>query len=854
MRIDEVEIPTSPLTQTETGPQEIPAEEEHLSYGPAINQSGKKNNVNRLAAIFRLVHIAGSDPLLTLRMANFRFFKNFVRFLIVSDVDGSHIIDKYEKIYSIPYPKNGILTRTTAILRLLFIALSKPGITIRLLSPRLLKKTIRFLFNNEGDADRILNNYRNVYNISNTDGMTISHADAKMIADHYGLDACLKNKQPPKCSPGELSVWTTELKTIANALPEKESSVSIIIPVHNNIRYTLACIHSIFINAGRYDFEIIIADDLSTDETLIAFEEDFRRVRYLRNENNLGFLNNCNKAAEAAKGRYLVFLNNDIIVLKGWLTELIKPLEDYSDIGLVGSKLIYPDGRLQEAGGIIFDDGGGWNYGRYDNPGKPIYNYMRNADYCSGASIAVSSDMWRHLGGFDQRFSPAYYEDTDFAFQVRKFGKRVVYNPLSEAIHFEGISHGTDENECGKQYQPVNKIKFFHKWNDILPEFGSCSPPSLPAERNIKGRILIVDAVTPMPDRDSGSVDAFNYMKILKNIGYHITFLPENLQYCGNYTNDLRRLGVECAHLPFFSDLKKALVHYAPLSDYVFLYRAPVAHPLIDTVRKSAPHAKIIFNTVDLHFLREEREAQVNSSPFQHDLAKRMREIELEVVRKADATILLSRYEIDLLNELLPEAKLFYIPIVREIPESSGAPRENRQDILFIGGFNHPPNIDAVIFFVNNVWPHLKKSGFPGRFIVAGSDMPARIKALSAENIIIRGYVPDLSEVFGSCRLSVAPIRYGAGMKGKVISSLSYGVPCVATSMAVEGTGLVHGENIMIADNPEEMARMVQQVYDDNVLWEKLSLTGLKYCVDNCSMDSVRQKLDFMLSELTRAS
>jgi O-antigen biosynthesis protein len=820
-------------------------------------QSGDHNileprltSLGRGAALIRLIKIALSDPLLTLKMINFRFLKNFLQFLISNGIDGNQIIQKYKVIYSTTHQKSSLLIRITTMTRLMVIAMSDPRLTIKLLNPTLFKKSLRFLIKNEGDSSRILNNYKSIFRNTNTKSIVVTHAVAKRFASQYGLFVCRGGTQTATVSKQQLSKWINDLQHLADSLPAAPPTISIIIPVYNQICFTLACIHSILLHAERSDFEIIIADDQSTDETQIVFSQNIRKVKYHRNITNLGFLNNCNQAADLAKGRFLVFLNNDAIVLPGWMDELIRPLEKNPDIGLVGSKLIYPDSRLQEAGGIIFSDANGWNYGRFDNPNKPEYNYLRDVDYCSGASIAISSDLWRSLGGFDPSFSPAYYEDTDLAFQVRVSGKRVVYNPLSEVIHFEGISHGTDENECGKHNQPINQLKFLSKWQDILSPFGPCDPSALPADRQCRGRILVVDAVTPTPDKDSGSVDTYNFLKIFKELGYHVTFIPENLQYCMEYTHALRRLGVECVHVPWYASIEKAVERYAASADFVFLYRAYIADPLYPIVRKHGPHAKIIFDTVDLHFLRKKREAEIYKSQKKLLFAQYMRNLELGLIKKVDATIILNSFEIELINELIPAAKLFHIPVVRDIPGSSGVPWENRQNIAFIGGYNHPPNIDAVIFFVNEVWPHLKAGGFPGNFIIAGSEMPDEISALATDDIIVRGYVRDLSDLFNACRFSVAPLRYGAGMKGKVISSLSYGVPCIGTSVAFEGTGLIPGVHVLVEDDPQKMAALILYAYGNQSLWEKLSVAGLNYCIENCSFNVVRDKISSMLTDL----
>ena len=417
-------------------------------------------------------------------------------------------------------------------------------------------------------------------------------------------------------------------------------------------------------------------------------------------------------------------------------------------------------------------------------------------------------------------------------------------------IHFEGISHGRSEDSGIKKYQTVNKQKFFDKWKEVLAVHGVCNPESLPADRSVKGRVLIIDALTPTPDKDSGSMDAYNYMKIMKKLGFHVTYVPENLIFFDEFTRDLQRMGIECAYLPFVHSPKEAFIHYAPTADFVMLCRVYVAVPLIDLARQQAPRAHIIFDTVDLHFLREERRAELEDSSALFDRAANLREQELDVIRKVDVTILRSRYEVEFLKQIVPNAHLYHVPIVRDIPGPSAMPWEDRRDIVFIGSFTHPPNEDAVKYFINEVWPVLRAGGFSERFLVVGGNVPDDIASLASDDVIFLGFVKDLLDVFGKCRLSVAPLRYGAGMKGKVITSLSYGVPCVATTIAAEGSGLTHHENILVADNAREMAGMIQTLCTNKQLWDKLSQSGLLYCEKNFSLKEAEKIFRKVFSEL----
>ena len=656
---------------------------------------------------------------------------------------------------------------------------------------------------------------------------------------------------PRQLTPELLKEWSDELKLLFEKIdPDKKPVVSIVIPVHNQIVFTLLCIKSVLLHQSKYEFEIIIGDDRSTDETREILKGYNAGIKYIQHAKNEGFLGNCNLSAAVATGEFLVLLNNDTVVLPGWLDALIDTFQEHENIGLVGSRLVYPDGQLQEAGGIVFADGSGHNFGRNGNPSEPRYAYMRDVDYVSGASIALPAHLWRRLDGFDPRYAPAYYEDTDLAFRIREEGLRVVYQPLSTVVHFEGVSHGVNVNEGTKRYQEINREKFKTRWQRVLPSQGHPTPYPTAASRNTRGRILVVDAETPFPDRDSGSIDTFNYMKILRRMGFHVSFSSEHQSWDGQYSQNLRALGVEVFFRPFWTSVEAILRAHGSSLDFVFLYRAPLAKQLLRLVRQYAPCARVVFDTVDLHFLRMEREASLNNSPRLAQKASIMKDIELEVASHSDATIVLSTYEMELLGQLLPNSAVYQIPLVREIAPLDCVPLKKRNDIVFVGGFRHTPNVDAVQWFVKEVWPLIRAKGLKANFIIIGSHVPPEIQALASSDIEVRGYVSDLAEVLSCCRLSVAPLRYGAGLKGKVVSCLSQGLPVVASSIAVEGSGLVNDVHVLVSDNPETMADHIGKLYTDAVLWERLSKAGYGFCVENFSLEAAESKLRELLGDL----
>ena len=625
--------------------------------------------------------------------------------------------------------------------------------------------------------------------------------------------------------------------------------VSIVIPVYNKFAYTAACLRSLAEHAGEVPFEVIVVDDGSSDATAQRLAE-IAGIRSVRNARNLGFVGSCNAGAECAQGEFVLFLNNDTIVTVGWLDALLRCFEEEPDCGLAGAKLVYPDGRLQEAGGIVFADGSGWNYGRFDDPADPRYNFRREADYCSGAAILLRRDLFLQLGCFDVRYAPAYYEDTDLAFAVRAAGKKVFYEPRAMVVHFEGVTAGTDTGSGMKQFQVVNRDKFVHKWTNELARqpapISHAGQADTAANWHARGRVLIVDACTPMPDHDSGSLRMVNLMRLLRELGLAVSFLPDNRAYDGNYTQALQALGVEALYHPFVADPIAWLRERGRALDAIILSRHYVAANYIGLARLYAPQARLIFDTVDLHYLREQRAAQLEGKPELAQQAARTQAQEFKLMRECDVSLVVSSVEKDLLARDLPQAR---IEILSNVHEVYGRRREfdARRDLIFVGGFQHPPNTDAVLWFVREVFPLVRASLPDVVFHVIGSKAPAEILELAHDGVIVHGFVADIAPYMDGCRLSVAPLRYGAGVKGKVNMAMSYGLPVVATPTAVEGMHVVSGQDIMVAQLPADFAAAIRRIYGDATLWKKLSDNSLANVREHFSFDSARAALKRIL-------
>ena len=628
----------------------------------------------------------------------------------------------------------------------------------------------------------------------------------------------------------------------------EQVEISIIIPVFNQFRFTQACLASLQEHQGAERFEVIVVDDCSTDATAEAVPR-MPGIVYLRTETNSGFITSCNRGAEAARGKYLVFLNNDALVRPGWLTALLDTFAEERRAGIVGSKLLYPDGRLQEAGGIIWRDATGWNYGKFDDPEKPEYNYLREVDYCSAAALMIPKSLFASVGCFDSRYAPAYYEDTDLAFKVRGAGYKVLYQPLSEVIHYEGATGGTDLSTGAKKHQEINRSTFAEKWAAELmtrPPHGDLAPLQL-APRDRKN-ILVIDHHVPMPDKDSGSLRMFQILKILRQLGHRITFVPDNLAYEPPYTCELQKRGIEVVYHPYVKKVRDYLLAHGAGFDVVVLSRCDFARKHIADVRLHAPQSRIIFDTVDLHYAREDSEARLTRDPEMRRKAQEKQRLEHELIDQADETWVVSPVEQQLLQQKWPDKSIQLLSNIVDISDSK-TPFAIRRDFLFIGGFEHRPNIDAVLFFVQKIYPLVIERLCEAKFYIIGDKAPPEIVALATDKVVVAGLQTDVRPFFDSIRLSVAPLRFGAGVKGKINQSMAFGVPVVATSLAVEGMGLTDREDVLVADEPKEFGRALIELYESEELWTRLSENGIRKTRALYSPDAARKKIEFLFGD-----
>ena len=659
--------------------------------------------------------------------------------------------------------------------------------------------------------------------------------------------------------------------------------VSLVIPVYNNVELTTECVNSIAetLEHCSIGFEVVIVDNGSSDATpelCASLEGDVTVIRF---EDNIGFGPACNAGAHASRGEYVVFVNNDVVTLPGWLEPMVAAMDEDDRRAAVQPKLLFPDGRLNDAGGLMFAKGEAWRYGMHHPfPDAPVFNVRRAPDYAGGACLMVRRSAFLEVGGFDERYAPVYYEDTDLSFAFREAGYTVLYEPSACVIHLEGGTSGTDISTGPKRYQPIHKQKFADKWATELATRPDADPAIIErwAHRPQGGlgpgeiagvpaglRVLFIDPFVPWVDRNAGAQRTLHMVKSLRRLGHSVTFYALNGMARDDYAPIFEREGVcfygldpntaqvmglapeaRALWAPTLGDLK---VNYD--FDVVIIDFWHTAEELIPGVRECWPNAKVIVDSVDVHFLRERRQAELVGDRNGVAAVAGTRKREVAVYKAADSVVATTPDDaLVIRKEIGKTANVFVVPCGFTMPEP-GLGYASRSDLLFVGNYNHTPNLDALKWWVEEIGPRLADV-LPGvKLRVAGNDPGNRaLDIVGAERgVEYVGWVQDLTPLLHGARVSVAPLRYGSGMKGKVGEALAFGIPTVITPMAAEGMGLVTGVQTLVADSAEGFVAAIVKLYHDEELWMSVREAGRAHVEANFGVRNIDAAMASIMGE-----
>lgn len=604
--------------------------------------------------------------------------------------------------------------------------------------------------------------------------------------------------------------------------------VSIIIPALNNVGATYCTLSALLLARNTATFEVILVDDGSTDATrdLGAL---VKGIRIVRNETPRMFIAACNAGVAASRGKFIVLLNNDTEPTTGWLDSMLDAFRLHPSTGAVGSRLIFPDGHLQDAGGLVNSLGDPANYGSGGHPLDPRFAYSRPADYLSGAALMLPRTVWDKVGGLSSYLQGMYFEDTDLAFKVRAVGMVCRYTPTSIVIHYEGTTAGRDIKQGPKALQELNRPLFKARWAQAFTALPSpeCDA-DLARDHTCSGRVLFIDYATPRPDNDAGGHASFEEMQMIMALGYKVSFIDVSASYATGYTEALQEIGVEPLYAPFVASPEDAIRRFGNSFDVFYISRYWIAAQFVELVRTVNPRAVIILNNADLHHLRMMREAVLNNDEERMAAARAVRMEELDAMRSVDLVLTYSDVEKSVIwAETDGEVAAQICPWVEDI-KPNAASIEGRHGLSFLGGFGHPPNGEGISWFAAKVMPLLSAATTDTvRLSVYGSSPTPAIMALSSPEITVHGYVADVTTCFAGHRIFVAPLLAGAGLKGKVIKALCHGIPCVLSPIAAEGIGLVDEIDCLIAETPEDWCKAILRLLRDDDLWRRLSAAGL---------------------------
>lgn len=625
-----------------------------------------------------------------------------------------------------------------------------------------------------------------------------------------------------------------------------DPDVSIIVPAYGHLHETYRCLAAVMLQTGRVSYEVIVADDRPGAPVVPCLDAD--NLVAIVNPQNLGFLRSCNAAARHARGRMLLFLNNDTQVGPDWLRPMVALVQSDRRVGMVGSMLLNPDGTVQEAGGIIHSNGWGHPFGAGDDAASGACNYVREVDVVTGACFLVRRDLFDELGGFDDRYAPAFYEEFDLATALRDRGYKVLYQPASRVVHYGSASYGVETRD---RQSLLNHAKFCAKWRTLLVTQPSPDDPMfLARERpSPRGVILVIDDKVPEYDKHAGAVTLFQYLTLMCELGLKVVFHPQDSEPLQPYTDALQRRGIEVLHRP--DTLERWLARNGRHVDAIWTARPYVTFPILDLLKRHTG-APILYYTHDLHYLRELRRHQLDGNVWALEESHRLKPMELGIFAAVDRVMTPSAEEAIVIAAEVPAAHVTVVPpyLFDDVTfQADGLSFEDRSELIFVGGFDHTPNVDAALWLVRDIMPLVWRRRPDARVMIVGNQPPAEVRALAEARVEVTGFVPELAPYYDRARISISPLRYGAGVKGKIVGALQAGVPVITTGCGNEGIQLEDGIEALIADTAPGLADAVLRLLDDAPLCRSMVLAGAEVVRTRFSAARARRVLLGLLGD-----
>jgi O-antigen biosynthesis protein len=623
-----------------------------------------------------------------------------------------------------------------------------------------------------------------------------------------------------------------------------EPDVSIILVLYNQAELTFGCLSSIVECLGTHGgVEVVILDNASTDATDRLLER-VSGARVVHSPENLHFLRGVNRAVREARGRNILLFNNDAQLLPGTLEAALRTLRSAPGIGAVGGRVVLPDGTLQEAGSILWNDGTATGYGRGHAPTEPAFDFRRDVDYCSGVFLLTPREIFQRLGGFDERYAPAYYEETDYCVRLQQAGLRVVFDPDAVVLHYEfGSSAGS---EAALALQQRNHAIFLRRHADWLAQRPAPGRVLAGRSRPRGPRVLVVDDRVPHPWLGSGYPRARDLLHQLVAAGAEVTLYPMFAQL---ETRERLRAtldpGIEVMLGHDSSSLRDFLAERRNHYDAVLVCRPHNMRRFraaIGEDRAQLGDAVLLYDAEAIFSLREITQSRLTDKPVSEERARQMVADEIALTAGVDAVLAVSAGEKQIFEA--HGAGPVHVLGHAIAPEPGTRPFAERDGFLFVGALqsDDSPNADSLRWFAAEVLPRLRNVfGDPLRLQVVGQCQAPSVRALDGEAIDLLGRVEDLRPIFDKVRVMVAPTRFGGGVPHKVHQAAAYGVPVVATALIAAQLGWQDGHDLLVASSAENFAEACIRLHCDEALWTRIRQNALDRCTTECAPDAFRQ-------------
>jgi O-antigen biosynthesis protein len=607
-------------------------------------------------------------------------------------------------------------------------------------------------------------------------------------------------------------------------------------------------------------YEVIVVDNASPDDTPERLREEVEGATLLFNEVNTGFGAASNRGADEARGRYLCFLNSDAYVEEGWLPPLLQVFEDDPTAGASVPMLLNPDGTIQEAGSIVDSVGWAMALGSDESPDALEHRFRRSVDFASAACMLVERSTFLEVGGFDPVYGVGYFEDVDLCFKLRERGLRTIYEPRSRVVHER---HGSGTSDLARQRMQTNRQIFYARWTEQLAQRPRLLEVANSRRRRIAARdvdaldrVLVFDDRVPFRDRGSGDPRMYKLLEQLAELwpAARITLAAADGREAARYAEPLLDLGIEvvCPPVDWEHWFKSRFFHYSA----VITSRGQNVERFEGHLDRTQPQAMRAFDTEALSFRRYERMAEHAHDPAQKAelgrMAAHMRGIEIRALQESAVVFAVSEEEAAYIAQIAPGTPTFTLPsYVEPLEQAPGF--DERRDIVFFGGFlagPGSPNEDALLHLVAEVMPLLWELEPELVLHVVGADPTPAVEALHGERINVVGYVEDPTEWLAKTRVHVSPMRFGAGIRLRLLDTMAAGLPFVTSAVGAEGLPLGALRPRLVAEAPDEQAQLVHALYTDPVLWEEAQSELLSIIRSRFDLGTFRRELVRGMSHL----